>query len=378
MVRRRVRVLFVRPALGQGGADRVTITLLQHLDRSRFEPHLALMRKEGEFVEDVPEDVPVYDLEALSLWSSWRPLTRLVRHQQPDVLMSTSGGMNMPAAVADLLAPGRRRLVLSERNVVLHGERTPARLLQLAAKRLLYRRADSVAVISAGLGLDVQDKLRIDPPRTPVVYNPAVTAEVSRGAAQPVDHPWFHEDGKIVLGVGRLVPQKDFRTLIDAFALVRKRVPARLVILGEGPLRADLAQHARDGGVDHLVALAGYDKNPFKYMARADVFAFSSRHEGLGNALIQAMACGTAVVSTDCPSGPNEIVTEGHDGYLVPVGDASALADRIVELLTDDELRRRMGTNAAASAERFSTDAVVARYEAVLSGHDLPNPGPGT
>lgn len=360
----------VRPTLGQGGADRNTLILLRHLDRKVFGPiTLALMQKRGEFLEEVPADVEVVNLKARSLWSAWQPLHRLIQRLRPDVVLSTSSGANVPASLAHALAGSRARLVLSERNTVEHGETTMKRAVLTLLKRSLYERADAVAVISEGLKHDVMNTLSVPAARVPVVFNPVVDEALEEGRAAPLDDPWFTDGPPVVLAAGRLVPQKDYPTLLRAFAEVRKARPARLAILGDGPLRQELEGLAAQLGIADDVRFLGFDKNPFRYMARCAVFVLSSVHEGFGSVIAQAMACGAAVVATDCPFGPSEIIAApGRDGLLVPVGDVKKLAASIGYLLDHEEERRGMGARARMSAQRFAAPAIAQRYSEVLLG----------
>jgi glycosyltransferase involved in cell wall biosynthesis len=197
------------------------------------------------------------------------------------------------------------------------------------------------------------------------IYNPVVTDELLEKAREPLDHPWFVEDAPpVILGVGRLEPQKDFETLIRAFHRVQSEREPRLVILGKGSERAKLERLVQSLGMDNSVQMPGFVDNPFQYMARADVFALSSRFEGLPGVLIQAMATGCPVVSTDCPSGPREILEDGRWGALVPVEDEEALAVAILGTIDSphclDELRER--------AQAFSASQAVDQYLDVLLG----------
>jgi glycosyltransferase involved in cell wall biosynthesis len=196
------------------------------------------------------------------------------------------------------------------------------------------------------------------------VHNPIVTTDLRAKAEAPLEHPWFEPDqAPVVLGVGRLSPQKDFATLIRAFARVRMHRPARLMILGHGPERASLEALALAQGLADSVLLPGWVTNPYAFMARAGVFVLSSRWEGLPSVLIEALVCGTPVVATDCLSGPREILEDGRYGRLVPVGDEEALAAAI-----DAALAGEVPPPPATSWEPYELDRVVSRYLEVLVG----------
>lgn len=359
-------LLVVRPTLAGGGADRVTITLLQTLDRTRVTPSLALFRREGPYLEDVPEDVPLHSLEASSLWTAWLPLARRLRRDQPDIVLSTCSGTNVAACLASLLSGRRARLVLSERNVLMRDQPLAKKWLMLLAKRLLYRSADAITAVSHGVADDLVDRLSLDPGKISVVYNPIVGSELDTLAAEELDEPPFDEETSIVLAAGRLVPAKGFDSLLDAFAEVRKTNTASLVILGEGPQREPLRRQADRLGIGACVYMPGFVKNPFKYMARATVFVLSSRFEGLPGVLIQAMGCGVPVVATRCPVGPEEIITHGRDGFLVPVDSSDHLAEQLLDLLDRPELRRRIGRAARKRSQDFSVDEIVRDYLQVI------------
>lgn len=365
------RVFFFRPTLDEGGADRVTLTLLQHLDRRRFQPTLVLMRALGASLGELPSDVRVIELGSARLATSGAALGRVLHREKPDVLFSTASAANIPAVLAHRVTRSRGRLVLSERSALFRGRsRTHVKQrAEVALKRLTYRFADVVTAVSQGVADELAEVVGLGPERIAVVYNPMVSERLADLAAEPIEHPWFDGADPVVIAVGRLVEQKDYPTLIEAFARVRESVPARLVILGTGPLRDELARRVRARGLGGQVDFAGFHANPFKYMARARLLMQSSRVEGLPGSLIQAMACGTPVVSTDCNYGPREVIqTPGTDGFLVPVGDAAALADRAVALLRSPGLRDQVGQAARLSSERFSLAASMTRYQQAIGG----------
>ncbi len=362
----------VRPTMGQGGADRVTVTLLHALDRGLFRPDLVLMRTAGELLEEVPEDVSVHDLGGHRLWTAWWPLARRLRRRPPQILFSTSSGTNLIAVIARHLSGRRMRLVLSERTPPSRGyRRRLRRWLQLQLKRWLYPAADCVTAVSRGVAEELVRYLGVPAERVRVVYNPVVTPEIAKLAAADVDHPWFAAKDPILLGVGRLVPAKRFDLLIEALARIRGPRPPRLVLLGEGPERPALARLVGRLGLEDRVWLAGFDPNPFRFMARCTIFVLSSDNEGLPGALIQAMACGAAVVATDCSHGPSEILADVASCRLVPVGDGASLVAEIERLLDDPALRARLGREGKRAAQRFTAAAALGGYVDALLGRPV-------
>ncbi|HEY8366975.1 MAG TPA: glycosyltransferase, partial [Bacteroidia bacterium] len=226
------------------------------------------------------------------------------------------------------------RLVVREANTISVSSKNSlnfkARILPLLMK-LLYPSADAVIAVSEGVAKDLTQIIGLPAEKVKVIYNPVITPEIFKKAEEPIKHPWFAPgELPVILGVGRLTKQKDFVTLIRAFDIVRKEYPSRLVILGEGEERPKLEALVKELGLEQYVYMPGFEENPFKYMKHAAVFVLSSRWEGLPNVLIQALALGTPVVSTDCPSGPREILSAGKYGTLVPVGDYDALAKAII------------------------------------------------
>jgi glycosyltransferase involved in cell wall biosynthesis len=225
-------------------------------------------------------------------------------------------------------------------------------------QRTFYPWASSVVAVSRGAADDLARTSGLPRDRVQVVYNPVITPTMIALAGQTPDHPWFAPgQPPVILGVGRLTRQKDFPTLLRAFAEVRRRRAARLIILGEGEDRSALEALARELGVAGDVALPGFRDNAMAYMARSALFVLSSAWEGLPTVLIEALAAGTRVVSTDCPSGPREILEDGRLGLLVPVGDPAALAEAMI-----DTLDQPAGPPPLASLTPFTRDAAVDHY----------------
>jgi glycosyltransferase involved in cell wall biosynthesis len=296
-------------------------------------------------------------------------LARYLERERPDAMLSALNYTNIAALWARRIAKTPTRLVVSERNTLTHRARVRRRNLELPALAgAFYPWADAIAAVSDGVADDLSEASGIPRDQITTTYNPVVGPEIRELAALPLEDPWFGDaQVPVVLAAGKLRQQKGFDVLLDAFASLRARRKARLVVLGEGELRRALLRRARRLGVAEDVAFPGFVENPFRYMAAASVFVLSSRWEGLPGVLIQAMACGCPVVSTDCPSGPREILADGRYGELAPVDDPEALASAMERALDGP----RNSPQLVERAETYSVDRSVDRYLALLLPPDL-------
>jgi glycosyltransferase involved in cell wall biosynthesis len=360
-----MRIHFFLPSLAGGGAERSIARIAGGLLARGADVELVLGRAAGPFLAGLEPGLRVVDLGCDSMPRAVPALARHLRQRRPQVLVSAMTHANVAAVMARALAGRGTRLVLSERvhlGSVLDGY---AGWRMAATRRLLrwtYPAADLVIAVSDGVADEVVARTGLPRERVAVAPNPVIDAQLLAQAAAAPAHPWLRDAGPpVVLAAGRLVAQKDFTTLLQAFARLRAGRPARLLILGEGEQRAELQALAAAVGVAADVALPGFDDNPFAAMRTAAVFALSSRYEGLPGVLIQAMGCGCRVVATDCPSGPAEVLEGGRWGRLVPVGDAAALATALAAALDDPappDVRRR--------AADYSAEAAVSRYASLL------------
>ena len=330
---------------------------------------LVLAQAKGPFLSEVPETVRVVDLKATRVLTSLPALARYLRDVQPQAMLAILNYANIVALWARRLAGVPIQVVVSERNTLSHSAqhspRRRTRLMPMLIKRF-YPWADGIVAVSNGVADDLARVAQIARENIQVIYNPIVTPDLRKKMLAPLDDPWF-EPGQppVLLGAGRLIPQKDFQTLIQAFARVRQTRSVRLVILGEGQERAALERLVRHLSLERDVRLSGFVPNPYPYMARASLFVLSSRWEGLPGALIEALFCGVPVVATDCPSGPREILADGKHGQLVPVGDVTALANAIEKSLNGGRVRP-----SRESWRPFEMETVVNQYIAALFGRD--------
>ena len=303
----------------------------------------------------------VVDLKASRVLASLPALVRYLRRKQPQAMLSAMGYANIVALWARRLAGVPTRVVVSERNTlsssVQHASSWRGRLMPHLIRRF-YPLADGIVAVSKGVADDLAQVTGIPREHIQVIYNPVVTPELQEKAQAPLEHPWFAPgESPVLLAVGRLTAQKDFPTLIHAFAQVRRACSVRLLILGDGEERPALEAIVRRLGLERDVSLPGWVSNPYAYMARASLFVLSSRWEGLPGVLIEAMYCGMLLIATDCPSGPREILRNGQYGHLVPVGDVAALALAIESALAG----KRPGLT-RESWRPFELETVVTQY----------------
>ncbi|NGM87655.1 glycosyltransferase [Parapusillimonas sp. SGNA-6] len=330
--------LFI-PSLHGGGAERVMVSLANGFARRGLETHLVLVKDEGVYRSAVDAAVRVIDLKGSRALSSVFALAHYLKREQPRAVLSAMNYVNVVAVWARILARSHCRLVISEHANLSQALADTTGAIAQALPWMMkqsYPRADAIVTVSDGVADDLSARLGLARSTIVTRHNPIETIELLKKSTEPLDHPWFAPgEPPVVLGVGRLSKEKDFATLIKAFHHVRASRNARLVILGEGAERPALEALRNASAHRDDILLAGFQANPYNWMRAASVFALSSRWEGFGNVLVEAMACGTPVVSTRCPSGPEEILSQGAWGRLTPVGDAGALAAAIDATLSD-------------------------------------------
>jgi glycosyltransferase involved in cell wall biosynthesis len=333
------RIAIVLPSLNSGGAERVLLDLAAEFLERGYAVDLVLMATfpDQPLMKLIPPKVRTVDLKRRRLWTSTPALGRYFKEVRPDGVIAAMPLANAISAYARLTSRVSLRLVLSEHNAMslAFGDVDKTRYLALVPfLRYAYRFGDCVVAVSAGVAERVRRLPGVRTDRVRVIYNPTYSPRIDELSAAPMPHPWFNDFSiPVILGSGRLELQKDFATLLRAVAMLRKRRPARLMILGEGSQRASLIELARELDMQDSMVLVGFVTNPWAYMSRAKVFALSSIHEGLPGVLIEAMACGTPVVSTDCPAGPAEILEGGRYGRLVPTRNAAELAEALADAL---------------------------------------------
>jgi glycosyltransferase involved in cell wall biosynthesis len=363
------RVAFFTPAPSFGGAQRVTVTIANSLAKRGHDVDLVVGELAGEFapiisdaVNTVELDVP--DVPAVGILAGIPSLVSYLESRRPAVLFASRTHTNLAAVATGALADVDVHVAITEHSPFDYQDTARDRVTAALASRL-YAYADDVITVSEGVARTVVDNTSVSTDGTTVLNNPIDIEAIGEGAEEPVGHDWLDDpELEPIVAVGRLEPVKGFSTLLEAFAALHESRPAtRLVVVGKGPHREELASLARELGVADSVSFPGYTDNPYAYMGRASVFVLSSAVEGLPTVLIEALACGCTIVSTDCQYGPREILEDGRYGRLTPVGDAERMADAIGDALEDPTPPER----GRERAQHFSMAAGADRYESYIA-----------
>jgi glycosyltransferase involved in cell wall biosynthesis len=365
------KIALFLPSLEGGGAERVMVNLARGFAAKGRKVDLVLVKAKGTYLDLVPENVRIIDLKGRRVITSLFRLAAYLRKEKPVSLLSAMDHANVIAILAKGIAGVNTRIVVSVHSTlsveVEKAKSWRGKIMPWFINKT-YPKADAIVAVSTGVAEDFNQETQLPLQAIKVIYNPVVTPELLQKKQEALNHPWFKKNQPpVLLAVGRLCEQKDFTTLINAFAIIRKKSECRLIILGEGEQRKQL-----EALVDHLqlnddIQMPGFVKNPYAYMVQADIFVLSSAWEGLVTVLIEALACGTPVVSTDCPSGSSEILEAGKYGRLVPVGDTQALAKAVITTMGEDVDPNRL----IARANDFTQETSVTQYLAVLDGEKI-------
>ncbi len=363
------RIAIFLSTSGHSGVDRAMQNLIPEFARRGYPVDLLHVRRHGPYLDPLPAGVRVIDLGSRHTYSCLPGVVRYLQKDRPKVLLADKDRVNRTALLARFLARIETRLVLSSGTTLsidLQHRGAFERWLQRTSFGKLYRFADKLIVTSEGVADDTAAYTGLQRSHIEVVPSPVIPDALLETEIPPPAHPWFAEAGPpLIVSVGELGARKDFQMLLHAFARLKQQRDCRLMILGRGRQAEKLHELAQQLGVSDAVEMPGFVDKPYAYMAHADLFAFTSRWEGLGFVLIEALAMGTPVVSTDCPHGPAEILQHGRYGPLVPVGDACAMAQAMAQTLAHPLSPKRLKEAAkpytvTASANAYLTALGVA------------------
>jgi glycosyltransferase involved in cell wall biosynthesis len=347
--------------LNGGGIPRVLVNLAGGMCERGYRVDFVLGSAEGAYLDDLNKRIKVIDLNVSRSKKCIPGLASYLKDQSPQILITANTHLNCVALAAKLLSRNTRtKLIVSEHADVSSrfGYKTlQSRFMNRSVPKMLYPGAANIVAVSQGVSNSIVENFKLDASKVTTIWNPVITESMLSKAEEPMEDPLFKKNRgyKIIIGVGRLKQQKNFPLLVEAFSMLNKDLSVKLVILGEGPDRKMLEALVNEKGLQNDIFLPGLKNNPYKYLKNSDLFVLSSLWEGLPTVLIEALSCGLNVVSTDCPSGPAEIIDYAGKGLLIPSRDAKAMVIAIEKLLQDSN-------HTKPRLEAFELPFVIDRY----------------
>ena len=353
------KVLFILPSLHGGGAERVIVTLLKYLDREIFELHLALIAKEGTYLDNVPKDVPVHNLAAGRVRYSFKPLLKLIHRVKPDTIFSTLGHLNLALIFLKPFLPKTTKIIVREANTVseIIKKSNNPRLWTFFYKTF-YKKADLIVCNSKYMLKDLKENFNIPAEKMVQVYNP-VDLETIQEKVREGTNPFLNDNSSPnIVAIGRLTYQKGFDRLIASVPELLKTKPnAKIWILGKGPLENQLIQQRNHLGLQKYIEFVGFQENPYKWLKHSDLFVLSSYYEGLPNVLLEALACECPVVAIDHPGGTREIIEI--------LGQNERLLNNFIY---NDNLFEKSRVNVNGIFQNtFGSKEIVSKYQKIIS-----------
>jgi glycosyltransferase involved in cell wall biosynthesis len=356
-----MKIAFFYRELDQGGIQRMLIDCTNYFAEHGYDVSFVLMKRSDDYHELLDPRIKVIYFDSIKKTKLYSSFSKILKQEKFDVLYSATPALNIFTILTKMLCGSKTKIVISEHNNTIvffrNMDFTLSKLTYLSIP-LLYRYADEIVAVSKGVGESLQKVALLPASRIKVIHNPAYSPIIREQLKTQAEHEWFNDPQvPVIITVGRLTEAKNHALLLEAMSLLVKKRPARLIILGEGHLRPMLTDKIKKLKLDDAVRLEGFIVNPVSWICKSDVFVLSSNYEGFGIVLVEALAAGTTIVSTDCDFGPDEILGDKF-GYLVPVGDATQLASKMeyaIENQIDKDLLRQR-------AEQFSVENIMMQY----------------
>ncbi len=359
------KITFFSPNLAGGGAERIIAILAAHFSEKKYDVDLVLANATGPYLVSIPDSVRIIDLQCKRVFFSLPGLIKYLKVEQPNVLFTSQMHSSTIALWAVKLASVDTSVFIRQPTMLMPYYENKS-LTSIFRQKLFLetaRLAKKVIVTSEAMAEEFQALSKVSKDKVEVIYNPVPVDAIQEKSSEPIEHLWFKEgEPPVILAVGRLVAVKDFKTLIRAFDIAQKKIPCRLIILGEGTLRSELEQLVEKLDLSELVQLQGFVNNPYQYMKHSKVFVLSSLWEGFPNGMVEAMACGMAIVATDCEGGASEILEYGKWGELIPVGNEELMAQAIVKSIISEKK-----PNTFERVKDFSVDVTFKKYYKVFN-----------
>jgi len=371
----KLRIVFIIPNLGKGGAERVLANVIEDLDRRIFE--ISCVFYDSRHTYTIANDINIFTLSLMGstnvikkIYLSFARIIKIrniINSQYPDVVVSFLPGVNLTAIAARMVSSHKHKLIISEHSIPsLHLFGITNNFLKLLL-RLLYNKADAIIAVSKGVKNDLIMNFGIDRNKIIVINNPINKERIQILSKEKIiELKLFDSPIPVIITAGSLTEAKGQEYLLRAFKIVRTTINCKLLILGEGHKEYVLKKIATRLGIINDITFMGFQSNPYKFIAHSSVFVLSSLWEGFSNVLVEAMACNVPVISTDCKSGPREIISHMSDGILVPVKNEQKLAEAITLVLTNQTLAGTLVSNAAQKIQAFSMTKIINEYTSLL------------
>lgn len=366
------KLLFYIGRMGGGGAERVLVTLLKHLDCNKYRLAIVMNRMDGVLMSEIPSNVKIIDRSETyqTLWHFFKRtlgLADIIREEKADVVISFLTGANRSLMRCRFLVDSDIKFLLREGsnpdNMKKSSYTLKEKVIAPVEVKRLYPRADHIITASKGVMNNFVKNWGFEHDQFTVIHN---MVDFDKVNSSVINRSEIDPLKKNIIAVGRFVKEKGYNDMLKVFSNIRRRIACRLVILGDGPERTNIEKMVHDHSLDGDVVMPGFVQNPFGYMKASDLYLSTSHYEGFHLSIAEAMACGTVPVATDCDYGPREIITDGENGRLLPVGDIEGLSNAVVQLLGDDNNRARMSENARQRVLDFDVSTIVQQYEKVL------------
>ncbi len=361
------KILFFMQALTGGGAERTVINIMNYLNREKFEIVFVLGNKNlNDYSMFINNEVNIKYLNTSRLRYSFFKLRKALIIEKPDLIFTTLNSNNILVSITNATLRKRIPLLIREANNRAQSKKV-TRLNRLMTRYCYNYLSNGVIALSKGVKKDLVKNFQINSKKIQVIYNPIDLDTINKFKNENVDDLYNENGEKTIIAVGRLVEQKDYPTLLKAFRIVNTQFRVKLLILGKGPLENELKNLSYSLGIEENVIFKGFESNPYKYIQKADLFVLTSKWEGFGHVIVEAMACRTPVVSTDCNSGPREIIEDNKYGILVPVSDYEQLSKQIITLLKSENQRNKYIIKGYERAMSFRAAEIVGKYEQVFN-----------
>jgi len=350
-----------------GGAERTVINIMNYLNKEKFKIIFVLGNKDlNDYSMFIDNDINIKYLNTSRLRYSFMKLRKAIITENPDLIFTTLNPNNILVSITNMSLKNRIPLIIREANNRTQSKKA-TRLNRFITKYCYNYLSNKIIALSNGVKDDLVRNFYVDDKKIQVIYNPIDLDTINKLKNEEIDDLSIECDEKIIVAVGRLVEQKDYPTLIKAFKIVSEHLKAKLLILGKGPLENELKTLVHALGIDEKIIFKGFKNNPYKYMKKADLFVLTSKWEGFGHVIVEAMACGTPVISTDCNSGPKEIIGENQYGVLVKVSDYEQLAENIINLFKSDSQRTQYILKGYERVNNFKASDIILKYEQAIS-----------